>query len=254
MAGFGPGLCEIFMTPYNCKVWAYPPEQMNVEWMGERVATVDTKRVLNNVLTGKDELGWGPNNIFRFPTKGGTGIIYDRMFKALPQEHVRLNSTVVGVDAAAKTVTLKDGTVIEYDHLISTMPLDKLCLMTTNLPAETGLTPDVMADKASQFKHSSSHIVGFGMDGQPPEHLKSKCWMYFPEDDCPFYRATGGWCELSDATPFHVAPSQCAHKSHAPYATANSLLKLLREPLSQAGRAMVAHVRGVGIVVEAGGY
>ena len=33
---------------------------------------------------------------------------------------------------------------------------------------------------------SSSHIVGLGIRGQCPHGLK--CWLYFPEDDCPFYR------------------------------------------------------------------
>ncbi len=42
---FGPGLAELFMLPYNFKVWAYPPEQMNSLWMGERVAVVDLNRV-----------------------------------------------------------------------------------------------------------------------------------------------------------------------------------------------------------------
>jgi protoporphyrinogen oxidase len=50
---FGKGLCDVFMTPYNQKVWAYNPEQMNVEWMGERVATVDTSKVLKNLSNFK---------------------------------------------------------------------------------------------------------------------------------------------------------------------------------------------------------
>lgn len=46
---FGSGLMEVFLDPYNRKVWAYPPEELNVSWMGERVATVDFKKVLRNV-------------------------------------------------------------------------------------------------------------------------------------------------------------------------------------------------------------
>src|SRR5688572_20247989 len=37
---FGRGLCDVFMYPYNMKVWAYPPDRLGVGWMGERVATV----------------------------------------------------------------------------------------------------------------------------------------------------------------------------------------------------------------------
>src|SRR5690606_41991543 len=33
---FGQGIADVFLLPYNYKVWAYPPEMMNVAWMGER--------------------------------------------------------------------------------------------------------------------------------------------------------------------------------------------------------------------------
>lgn len=36
--------------------------------------------------------------------------------------------------------------------------------------------------------HSSSHIIGLGIRGHCPHG--TKCWLYFPEDDCPFYRTT----------------------------------------------------------------
>jgi len=29
-----------------------------------------------------------------------------------------------------------------------------------------------------------------GLHGAPPAALAQKCWMYFPESDCPFYRVT----------------------------------------------------------------
>ena len=45
---------------------------------------------------------------------------------------------------------------------------------------------------SSQFRaaplYSSSHIIGIGVRGHSPHD--TKCWLYFPEDDCPFYRVT----------------------------------------------------------------
>lgn len=41
----GPGIADIFMRPYNFKVWAYPTPEMSHTWLGERVATVDAKKV-----------------------------------------------------------------------------------------------------------------------------------------------------------------------------------------------------------------
>ena len=76
LAGFGQGLCETFMFPYNRKVWAWPPEQLDTGWMGERVATVDLPRVLRNLVFRRDDVAWGPNSTFRFPLHGGTGAIW----------------------------------------------------------------------------------------------------------------------------------------------------------------------------------
>ena len=33
-----------------------------------------------------------------------------------------------------------------------------------------------------------SHIIGIGLRGVNPHD--TKCWLYYPEDDCPFYRCT----------------------------------------------------------------
>jgi protoporphyrinogen oxidase len=73
---FGKGIAKYFMSPYNFKVWAVPPSKMGVEWMGERVATVDVRRVARNVIRNTDDLGWGPNATFKFPLHGGTGGIW----------------------------------------------------------------------------------------------------------------------------------------------------------------------------------
>jgi len=41
---------------------------------------------------------------------------------------------------------------------------------------------------SSTLRYSSTHVVGLGIRGSNP-HDK-KCWLYYPEDDCPFYRCT----------------------------------------------------------------
>ena len=36
----GPGIADIFMRPYNFKVWAFPTHEMQCEWLGERVVKI----------------------------------------------------------------------------------------------------------------------------------------------------------------------------------------------------------------------
>lgn len=69
------------------QVWAVPPKEMQCEWLGERVATVDVDRAITNVIHNKEDAGWGPNAVFRFPLEGGTGGIWKGVAKLLPQSH-----------------------------------------------------------------------------------------------------------------------------------------------------------------------
>ena len=59
---------------------------MQCDWLGERVATVDVDRAISNVINNKEDAGWGPNAVFRFPTIGGTGAIWKGVAKMLPAE------------------------------------------------------------------------------------------------------------------------------------------------------------------------
>ncbi len=203
-AVFGDGIAKYFMRPYNYKVWAYEPEVMNKTWIGERVAVIDIDRALKNVLFGSDDFGWGPNNQFKFPLKGGTGEFYRRFGPALgltadgkeqPGSHIRLNKRATRIDADRKTVTFADGSTDHYDILISTMPLDVLCRDVLHGPV-----PPSLRDRAAQLKHSSGYMVGIGLKSRTPGGgtPDTKSWMYFPEDNCPFYRVT----YLSNYSPF----------------------------------------------------
>ncbi len=177
---FGKGIAKYFMMPYNFKVWAHPPCMMNKEWIGERVSVVDIKRVLGNVILDRDDAGWGPNATFKYPRHGGTGGLFERI-QPYVQDNLRLNSPTVAVDSARKEVILEDGRKEKYDYLLSTMPMDLL------VRSIDGEVPDVVREQADLLRHSGSYIVGVGVNQPSPS---KKCWMYFPEKNCPFYRLT----------------------------------------------------------------
>ena len=121
----GPGINDIFMRPYNFKVWAYPTTEMQCSWLGERVATANVEKAVENVLLKKEEGGWGPNAVFRFPKRGGTGGIWKNVaHKCIPQENQQYSKAMTGIDIEAKIVTLADGSKISYGKLLSTIPLD----------------------------------------------------------------------------------------------------------------------------------
>lgn len=180
---FGKGIAKHFMNPYNFKVWATPPELMQYNWIGERVSVVDLKMVLKNIIMEQDDIGWGPNNTFKFPLYGGTGEIFRRMARRL-KDRIEYNQSVVSIDPNKKTVTTAKGTEIEYDVLLNTAPVDILAsqwLTTKN---------DAMINAAANLTHNSVYVGGVGLDIKDKAERNSRCWMYYPESNSPFYRVT----------------------------------------------------------------
>jgi protoporphyrinogen oxidase len=188
-AVFGEGIARHFMKPYNFKVWAHPPKLMNKQWIGERVAVLDIHRAIRNVVLGSDDFGWGPNNQFKYPLRGGTGEFY-RRFEMPLKDHIHLNKPVDFINLQKKHVRFADGQIVDYDWLISTAPLDKLCndMLNGNMPRD-------IKQAAASLRHSGGYMVGIGIRQKCPS---TKSWMYFPESNCPFYRAT----YLSNYSPY----------------------------------------------------
>ncbi|MFA5388600.1 MAG: NAD(P)-binding protein [Candidatus Omnitrophota bacterium] len=178
---FGEGIANYFMMPQNLKTWAHPLEDMDNNWIKERISVIDPVRILKNILYNKDDNGWGPNNKFKFPLHGGTGGLFSK-FEPIFKENLCLGKKVVKIDMANKKLALDDDEVMDYDILINTSPLDLFVKMMRPCAAKRGLEPH-----AKCLKHSSSYVVGLGLKGRC---RSSKCWMYFPESNFPFYRVT----------------------------------------------------------------
>lgn len=178
-ASFGDGIAKHFLLPYNRKVWAYPPEKMGYQWVGDRVAAVDVGRIEHNIKEGKDDVSWGPNAVFHFPKHGGTGDIWRRV-AARFTDHIVLNKEVQMIDVKKHSIHFTDGTSDTYDVLLTTMPLDLLARKLHGL----------ILPETRPLHHSSVTIVGIGVNGETPDNLSTKCWMYFPENKAPFFRAT----------------------------------------------------------------
>ncbi|HLG12627.1 MAG TPA: FAD-dependent oxidoreductase [Dehalococcoidia bacterium] len=180
VAVFGEGIAEKFMLPYNWKVWAHPLELMDKQWMAERVSVVDLESTLRNVLAEANDSRWGPNATFKFPLRGGTGGLYQPMVPYI-RDHLTLNKRVESIDNDRKVVRFSDGDEDQYDVLLSTIPLTEL------LPRLSAASEEARA-AARRLSWSSGLFVGLGVARPCP--VEDKCWVYFPEENTPFYRIT----------------------------------------------------------------
>jgi protoporphyrinogen oxidase len=198
LATFGEGIAEAFMFPYNSKVWTTPLQEMSKSWIADRVAVVDFKRLLENVIYERDDVGWGPNSKFKFPLHGGTGEIYRRIAAYFP-EKIKTKKQLCEIDVEQRRVSFSDGTGDTYDALISTAPLDLLTGMIK--PRDTRLP-----DAAQGLEHNNLLVVGLGLKKKIET---GRCWVYFTDADMPCYRAT----YFSHYSPFNVPNGDTEHYS-----------------------------------------
>ncbi len=190
LSTFGSGIAELFLFPYNRKVWAHPLDSMDFRWVGERVAVPSLEQALKSICLIEDQVSWGPNRRFRFPLRGGTGAIWRSLANRIPQHNLLLSTKVNAIDAEARI--LKAGQYkLKYDSLINTAPLTGLASI---------LGDSRMASALNQLKYSTVHVIGIGLTGEPPESIRKMCWMYFPGPESSFYRVT----VFSNYSPYNV--------------------------------------------------
>lgn len=164
---FGTGMAKHFFFPYNKKLWRYPLSKMSWEWIDQRVAAA------HDAHKGT---AWGRNATFVVPRTGGIGEVWRAMGKAVG-EHVTTDKRACAIDAKHHIVTFQDGVQVQYDTLLSTMPL----------PVLAGIM-DVPLPSVSRLLSSGVYVVGIGMRGAIPAHLQDLHWLYVPSPHVPFFR------------------------------------------------------------------
>ena len=145
---------------------------MQCKWLGERVAAPNLRTIVRNVATKEPAGNWGPNALFRFPTRGGTGGIWTAVADLIPSTKFRLGEKHGGVNtiqAGDKSVTMADGRVIRYKNLVTTMALDSL------LDRLEGVNLGGMISAKEGLIFSSTIVIGIGIRGARPPKIGDKC-------------------------------------------------------------------------------
>lgn len=133
---FGEGITNVYLRPYNEKIWKFDPSCMNTS-MVERIPK-PTKEEIRRSASGETIEGYLHQLYFEYPSSRGIGAICEGVYNKLDKEKctVSLNSKVIRVshtDGIYK-VTTDQGECVEGDLLISTMPIHDFVKATENVP------------------------------------------------------------------------------------------------------------------------
>ncbi len=173
----GKGFAETFLIPYSRKFWTIDPAEMTYEWTPNRVPPTGIWQVLRGAVISRQSQV-GANAIFRYPSQGmGYGEMPQQMAQAVDNVHLGFRAT--HIDFRRKCVEFNHGqTVVNYDTMISTIPLPQLIQLFDNVPAD-------VAEAVSQLRWNSILVVNLGINRS---QLSPAHWIHFPEPDVSFFR------------------------------------------------------------------
>jgi protoporphyrinogen oxidase len=235
LASFGTGIADLFLFPYNFKVWGHPLDQMDARWVGERVAVPSLDEVLKSICLEQDQVSWGPNRRFRFPRRGGTGAVWRSLGRRIPDANLKMLCKVDAIDARRRMMTFYGGEQLHYRNLINTAPLDWLC---------RAISDNGLAARTARLKSSVVHVIGIGLKGAPPESLRKMCWMYFPGPESSFYRVT----VFSNYSPYNVPQHGATWSLMAEVAETGHLPRSRSRVVDEVVQQMIS----IGLIPDAG--
>jgi protoporphyrinogen oxidase len=172
---FGTGFAKHFFFPYNQKLWTVSPDVLSAEWVAPFVPRPSVEEILAGALTDQTKK-FGYNASFYYPKEGGIQALAFAFARSL--KNVHLNTAAETIDLARKEVTLSNGDVVRYEHLVTTLPLAKFLQIAKPLPPE-------IEKLKRQLRWSSVYNINLGID-RP--QISDKHWIYFPEKKYRFYR------------------------------------------------------------------
>ncbi len=182
---FGARLYRIFFKTYSEKLWGIKCTELDSDFASQRIKKLSLFEAVKNSLSlikkGKHAT---LVDKFAYPLNG-TGSIYNRMMNRIIKNggKVHLNTPVKRVVTEQNKVIaleLEDGRTIEYDHIVSTMPL--------NLLAERlGNIPDNLLEKVRSLKFRNTILVYLQINNS---NLFPDQWLYIHDSEVKTGRIT----------------------------------------------------------------
>lgn len=164
---FGAGIANYYMIPYNEKIWAYPLEHMETQWMQGKMPLPTKKEMICSMLLKNPKERKMPHSTFYYPLHGGIQTMVDAIADGLT---IKTDYHIEQIRKEAGKWVIDDEPPV--DQLVSTIPLPAL-------PSIMKL-PDSVVKCIQGLKYNSLTTVLFDC----PQ--TDTTWLYIPSHE---YRA-----------------------------------------------------------------
>jgi len=173
LSHFGEGISRHFMIPYNSRLWGVHPREITSSWCQRFVPLPRLEDVLAGAVGLNDrELGYNSNFIY---PRLGIGELAQGMAKRVPK--LELEKSPLRIDLSRRRLEFV-GEQLDFDVLLSTIPLPKLLALLDPLP-------EPVRQAASKLRCSHLDYLDVALNRQSGKDFH---WAYVPEAKYPFYR------------------------------------------------------------------
>ncbi len=168
-ATFGRGIAELYMIPYNEKIWNYPAHLMSAHWMEGRVPRPPVEDVIKSAI-GIETEGYTHQSIFSYPVEGGIEALVTSIADGL-EDAIFTGFPVRSLVFRDGHWEVSDGTrTISGDRVISTIPLQHLVTCLHDIP-------DEVKNAVQALRYNSVACIQMGIRGTVPDIS----WLYIPD-------------------------------------------------------------------------
>lgn len=166
---YGRSLAELFLLPYNEKLYGVPADRLDADAMGRFFPHIEFGELLRNLARNASQPSY--NDHFSYHRRGAQAYV-EALNSYIPDGVVRRQCGCERIDLDRRVVATADGD-IPYDRLIVTAPLPKTLAM-------AGIAHDRAAFSANRVLVLN---LGFDRGSETDDH-----WVYFPEPEWTFFR------------------------------------------------------------------
>ncbi len=176
IATYGSTFAKTFPMEYGLKFHTTQAGNMSTDWVGPRLYQPKLEEVLQGALSPySPDVHYVSN--FRYPSKNGFVSYFN---KFLDWSELKISHELSKLDPKAHQLHFTNGTIVHYDHLISSLPLPELISRIVGVP-------DEVVEATKQLACTKCVTVNVGVNRRD---ISEAHWSYFYDHDIFFTRVS----------------------------------------------------------------
>ncbi len=165
---FGFTISNKYMIPYNEKIWKFPLEEIDIDWMNGKMPFPDERKILSALLNRNSTENMMPHSTYYYPVNGGIQTLIDAIAENI-SKNIHLNTKVESIERVNNKLYING--YGPYDRVISTLPL-KILPDIMKLPSK-------IKDVIDSLKYNSVMTILYPI----PKNDEDYSWIYLPSKE-----------------------------------------------------------------------